>query len=645
MKALAKVVVKNPVLWAVTLLCGLVIAMPAIKGDDTTGYFLGQEYVKENELRTAEDNFRTGAYRDAPEDFVAEAKENLTLLRKTATTTNPREFAELRVEYFQNMADGIRAGNIVGGTAEEVESLATFYKRLAERPDPVIYLNNADVPASWYLSSQARQPLIIWMLPVLVAASSLVAAVQGKRLLVQTPVAPVAMAASQLILLMVLSISLLLLVCLPSLAVQMVRAGFGDLSYPVVNLVGGVMRDDTVGSVLVRQGLAYLAVALLISTVALAGAKLLRGRAAQAGVLAAGVLCILPLAAAYMQANVSLTSGLPVDSSANDPLVPYSAFAYLGDITGMTGYANYWPNQDILSDTRMSFTGGLAVLVGWSSVALAVGLAGVAVQRVFARRGMGEGAIDKNAVDTSGLTASGLTLAYGKKTLLCDASFTLRPGEIVGLIAPNGRGKTTLLEALTGFNSVRRSGSVIAEGTPLFRSAAFRGKVLYVPCDAALLYPNLTAADHIKMAVSLWPDKVDTGKLIKLCQLDGYLNRPVRTYSSGMKQQLALAVAYCTGVRYLLLDEPMNALDPGNVSLNSYILKRLSSHGMGVLFSSHILSNVDELCSAIVAIEDAGEKAGVGPKLVRRDLTPDGPRARELYDRAFSEAANGWNKR
>ena len=637
MKALAKVVVKNPVLWVVTLLCGLVIAMPAIKGDDTSGYFLGQAHIKENELRTAEDNFRTGVYRDAPEEMVAEAKEELALLRKTVSTKDVREFAELRARYFRDMAEGMRAGRIVGGTAESVESQATFYERLAALPDPAIYENNADVPAAWYLSSQAKQPLIIWMLPMLVAALGLVAAVQGKRLLVQAPVAPVVMAAAQLLLLMALSVLLLLLVCLPSFAVQTVRVGIGDLSYPIVNLMGGVQFDETVGSVLARQGVAYLAIALLAAAISLAGTQLLRGRMAHVGVLAAGIMCAMPLIASYMQASVWLTSGLPADPSLYDPLVPYSAFAYLGDITGMTGYANYWPNQDVLQDTRLSFAGGLAVLVGWAVVAALAGLATIAVRRALARRGTDESVTDKRVVNISSLMASGLTLAYGKRTLLHNTSLALSPGEIVGLIAPNGRGKTTLLEALTGLNAVRRTGAVTANGAPLANTAAFRKQVLYVPCDAALLYPNLTAADHIKMAASLWPDKVDTGKLIALCQLEGYLNRPVRTYSSGMKQQLALAVAYCTGVRYLLLDEPMNALDPGNVSLNSYILKRLAGHGMGVLFSSHILSNVDELCGAVVAIEGTGEAA----RLVRHGLTPGGPAARELYDEAFGQPGPG----
>ena len=94
-----------------------------------------------------------------------------------------------------------------------------------------------------------------------------------------------------------------------------------------------------------------------------------------------------------------------------------------------------------------------------------------------------------------------------------------------------------------------------------------------------------------------------------------------------MKQQLALAVAYCTGARYLLLDEPMNALDPGNVALNSYIMKRLAAQGTSILLSSHILSNLDELCDSLLVIR-GGSLARVIP-----DRACGG--ARSVYERAF----------
>lgn len=626
MKALAKVVVKNPILWASVLLCGIVIALPAIKDDDIfSGWNLGRESLEQSRLSIVRQNLNEAGTSGVPEDVRERWKDEVALLSRAVSTADDREYAELRAQLARRDAESIRSGILSGGAVEERDSEALFFERLAALPDPAIYENSAKAPAAWYLSNQSDRPLIIWMLPLLVASAVAVDATQGKRLLVQAPVSPLRMHAAQALLLLAISFVLLLAVCLPSFALQTVRAGIGDLSYPVVQLMAGVQFDETVGSVLLRQLGTYAAVSLLVLAIALAGARILRGRMAFAGVLIAGAMCASPLIAMGMQANVADISSLSPDASLGDPLVPFSAFAYLGEMSRLAGSADYWPMQDLVQDSRLSFGGGLIVLAGWAVVVIAVGCAAIAVRGLMAKRAMGT--FGAKPVSTRSLGVVNLDLAFGKRTLLRHASLALNPGEIVGLIAPNGRGKTTLLEAIAGVGSARRAGSVSADGVALGDTAAFRGQVLYVPCEAALLYPNLTAADHIKIAASLWPGKVDTGKLIALCQLEGYLNRPVRAYSSGMKQQLALAVAYCTGVRCLLLDEPMNALDPGNVSLNSYILKRLASNGTGILFSSHILSNVDELCEAVIAIE--------GEKLVRHDLGADGPRAREVYDAAF----------
>ena len=625
-KALATIILKNPLLWVVTLLCAAMIALPAIKGDDIfSGRLLSREMLEEDDLYPMRQNLSDAAKSGVPQEVQDEWREEIDLLNRAVHAESDREYAELRAELARRDIEMTRTGRLLGFTEAEYESEALFFERLAAMPDPVIYENNADASATWYLSSQGSQPLIFWMLPLLVAACGVVGAVQGRRFLAQAPISPALAFLSQVFLLILLSLLFLALVCLPAFVLQTVRAGVGDLGYPVVQLMAGEQFDQTVGSVLLRQLVAYLAVALLVSASSLAGARLFRGRAGYAGMALAAVLCAMPLMSMYLEASVMNSSQLPPDASLSDPLVPYSAFAYLGEIERLAVGANYWPKQDTVQDGRLSFASGLAVLAGWALVAIFVGLLAIGLRHLLAKRGVRS--VGRDEASTLAFSAIGLTLGYGHRTLLRDATLALHPGEIVGLIAPNGCGKTTLLEALTGLNNARRAGAIAADDASLSRTVAFCGRALYVPCEGALLYPNLTAADHIRIAASLWPGKVDTKKLIALCQLDGYLNRPVRAYSSGMKQQLALAVAYCTGVRYLLLDEPMNALDPGNVSLNSYILKRLAAQGAGVLFSSHILSNVDELCDSVIAIEDGA--------LVRHALNENGATAREVYDAAF----------
>ena len=629
MKALATIILKNPLLWAVTLLCAAVVALPATKGDGIfPGSYLGRETFARDQLEAMRANMETAERDGVPEEIQDEWREQISLMTRAVTAKTEREYFEIRAEMAERDAAQTRAGTLVGSTAEELDSQALFFKRMAELPDSVLYETCAEAPATWYLSYESLgQPLILWMLPALVAAASAVDAMRGKRLLAQVPVAQGVRFAAQLALLVALSLILLFAICLPAFALQTVRAGVGDLSYPVVQLMAGAQFDETVGSVLLRELAAYAAVTLLIASVSLAGACVLRNRGALAGVVLAAMLCAAPLVSSYIQMG-SISYYAPTEPTPVDPLAPYSAFAYLDVIIRAAGQADYWPMQDALQDNRLSFAGGLMVLTGWAAVAILVGALALAVRYLLSKRGTH--AAGENDARSGLFSAQNLTLGYRHRTLLHDTSLTLHPGEIVGLIAPNGRGKTTLLEALTGLNAARRAGSVAAEGIPLSHAAAFRAQALYVPCESALLYPNLSAADHIRIASSLWAGKVDTKKLIALCQLDGYLNRSVRAYSSGMKQQLALAVAYCTGARYLLLDEPMNALDPGNVALSSYILKRLAAQGTGVLFSSHILSNVDELCGAVVAIQDGA--------LVRHQIGGDGLAARAVYDAAFPTA-------
>ena len=626
MKALATIILKNPLLWAVTLLCATMVALPAAKGDGIfPGNYLSRETFARDQLEAMRANMETAERDGVPEEVQDEWREQISLMTRAVTAKTEREYFEIRAEMAERDAAQTRAGTLSGSTAEELDSQALFFKRMAALPNPVLYETCAEAPATWYLSYESLgQPLILWMLPALVAAASAVDAMRGKRLLAQAPVSWEARFVAQLVLLVALFLILLFAICLPAFALQTVRAGVGDLSYPVVQLMGGAQFDETVGSVLLRELAAYAAVSLLIASISLAGACVLRGSAALTGIILAAMLCAAPLVSSYMQMG-SVSYYASTEPTPVDPLAPYSVFAYLDVIIRAAGQADYWPMQDALQDNQLSFGGGLMVLTGWAAVAILVGAPALAVRYLLSRRGTR--ATGENDARSGLFSAHNLTLGYGRRTLLHDASLALHPGEIVGLIAPNGRGKTTLLEALTGLNAARRAGSLAAEGIPLFHAAAFRAQALYVPCESALLYPNLTAADHIRIASSLWPGKVDTKKLIALCQLDGYLNRPVRAYSSGMKQQLALAVAYCTGARYLLLDEPMNALDPGNVALNSYILKRLAAQGTGVLFSSHILSNVDELCSAVIAIQDGA--------LVRHQIGGDGPAARTVYDAVF----------
>lgn len=599
--ALAKVVLKSPLPWIAVLLCQLVFLGPLAKGDDASGYFLGAEELK-NDLIQAQSNMESGAYDGASEHVVDSARERINILIRATQTDDTHEYAELRAELEKNSLDAFDAGNLVGPTRKELEAKHRFYTLLAQQDDARIYQSYRETPALFYLpEAYAVVPLIMWMLPTVIMAGILGRAVRGTRLLAQAPLGRARSFVAQIGVLSILAVGSILLVMVPVFAVVSAFNGVGNPTYPVVNLLGAsevAVIETTVGAIIPQVFAMLCTISFFVAALVHAIARIVPIRVMWMGPAAALALLATPVVRVYIQMG-RLTHDIAGTSAAVDPLTLVNPLALIDEYANIAGRANYWPHQALLMDERMTLGLSCAVLVGWGLVALLVAFAIVTVRGArLARK-------DRMVtyVQAGGLQASGVTLAYGKHRLVHDASCRVDAGSVTGLIAPNGCGKTTLLEALAGLNGARKTGGVHANGVSSAR-AAFRKLVLYVPCDAGLLYPNLTAADHIQLATALWPDKVDVEKLIDLCGLTGYLKRPVRAYSLGMKQQLALAVAYCTGARYLLLDEPMNALDPGNVALNTYIMRRPASQGTGIVLSSHILSNLDELCDVVIGMQD-----------------------------------------
>lgn len=624
MRALAKVVLENPLPWVAVLLCQLAFLGPFVKGDDTNGYFLGPEELK-NDLIQAQSNMESGAYDGAPEHVVDSARERISILIRATQTDDPHEYAELRAELEKNNLDAFDAGNYVGPTRKELEAKHRFYTLLTQQDDARIYQSYRETPALFYLSeAYTVVPLIMWMLPTVIMAGTLGRAVRGKRLLAQAPLGRACSFVAQMGVLSILAAGSIALVMGPVFAVVAAFNGVGSSTYPVVNLLGAseaAVIETTVGAIIPQVFAILCAISCFTAALVHAIARIVPVRVMWMGPAAALALLATPMVRAYIQMG-RLIHDAAGASTTVDPWAPVNPLVLIDEYANIAGRANYWPDRALLMDERMTLGLSCAVLVGWGLVALLVALA------IVAARGSQLARKDRAVPHTQGrgLQASGVTLAYGKYRLVHDAACRVDAGFVTGLIAPNGYGKTTLLEALVGLNGARRAGGVYADGVSS-ACAAFRKLVLYVPCDAGLLYPNLTAADHIQLATALWPDKVDVEKFIDLCGLAGYLNRPVRAYSSGMKQQLALAVAYCTGARYLLLDEPMNALDPGNVALNTYIMRRLASQGTGIVLSSHILSNLDELCDVVIGIH------GGALKRVEREVGHRSVRA--IYEELF----------
>jgi ABC-2 type transport system ATP-binding protein len=215
-------------------------------------------------------------------------------------------------------------------------------------------------------------------------------------------------------------------------------------------------------------------------------------------------------------------------------------------------------------------------------------------------------------------------------------SFEVKRGEIFGLLGPNGAGKTTTLKMLLGF--VRpTTGTAWIAGAPA-GSLEARRNLGYLPENPAL-YEFLRGDEYLVFAgrlagLSRNDAKVMADKLLERVGLAGRADRPVRRFSKGMVQRLGLAQALIGDPQTVVLDEPMSGLDPiGRKDVRDLILG-LRDEGRTVLFSTHILSDVEAICDRVGIIVD-GRLTDCGSLT---DLVEPGARATELVVERIPEA-------
>lgn len=194
--------------------------------------------------------------------------------------------------------------------------------------------------------------------------------------------------------------------------------------------------------------------------------------------------------------------------------------------------------------------------------------------------------------------------SYGKKLVLQGVHMELPPAQIIGLVAPNGTGKSTLVRIISGHLSAVGT-QVTCNGKTYDKDRQYMRKEIVKMPDQADLYDELTGLQHLHFYASMWgveatyPDKV-----VELLQMQAYIHQKVGTYSLGMRQRLCFALVVVTRASYMLLDEVMNGLDPDNVTLISNILKELREQGTSMIIASHLLDNLDSIADRVYFIKD-----------------------------------------
>ncbi|HEU5129659.1 MAG TPA: ATP-binding cassette domain-containing protein [Glycomyces sp.] len=194
-----------------------------------------------------------------------------------------------------------------------------------------------------------------------------------------------------------------------------------------------------------------------------------------------------------------------------------------------------------------------------------------------------------------------LTKRYGRSAAVDDLSFAVRPGRVTGFLGPNGAGKSTTVRMILGLDRPT-GGTALIDGRPyaeLERPLTRVGALL----EAGALHPGRSARAHLR-----WLAKANgiaasrVGAVLEETGLAGVAGKAARTFSLGMRQRLGVAAALLGDPEALILDEPVNGLDPEGVIWIRNLVKRLAAEGRTVLVSSHLMAEMALTAEHLVVI-------------------------------------------
>ena len=198
-----------------------------------------------------------------------------------------------------------------------------------------------------------------------------------------------------------------------------------------------------------------------------------------------------------------------------------------------------------------------------------------------------------------------VTKSFGKFKALDDLNMSVPKGSVYGLVGPNGAGKSTAIRLMTGIYRPD-SGSVTMEGMPIYENPANKVRMGYIP-DDIFYFPSASMEEMRSFYKGIYPQFDDAlyEKLFEVFQLPR--KGPIRRFSKGMQKQAAFHLSICTRPEILILDEPVDGLDPVmRRQVWSLILSDVASYGTTVLISSHNLRELEDICDH-VGIMDHGK--------------------------------------
>lgn len=204
------------------------------------------------------------------------------------------------------------------------------------------------------------------------------------------------------------------------------------------------------------------------------------------------------------------------------------------------------------------------------------------------------------------LHAQGLYRSYRSIPAVQDVSFTVGAGEIVGFLGPNGAGKSTTVKMITGMLRPD-DGRVLFDGRDIRDDLpAYRSLLGYVP-EEAHLYNYLSGLEYLQLVgrlrgITEKPLRDRATELLRLLELESWQYSPMSSYSKGMRQRVLLAAALLHNPRLLIFDEPLSGLDVISARLFKDLLEILAQQGKAILYISHVLETVEQVCDRVIVI-------------------------------------------
>ena len=192
------------------------------------------------------------------------------------------------------------------------------------------------------------------------------------------------------------------------------------------------------------------------------------------------------------------------------------------------------------------------------------------------------------------LTVEHLTKKIGNKTILKDISLNLDQGQIIGLVGANGAGKTSLMKVILGYSNYQKGKFKVIENK---HKKSNVGALIENPG----IYPFMSGYDNLKL-LNESKNSHDIDTIVSQLKMEEYIHNKAKTYSLGMKQKLGIAIAFLNQPQLIILDEPMNGLDPKAVRDVRELIVKKAQEGVTFLISSHILSELVKITNSILII-------------------------------------------